>query len=255
MLHALLWDVDGTLAETERDGHRVAFNDAFASMGLRWRWSVRHYGRLLRITGGRERLLADMPSHPDAPASEGEREALARELHRRKNVRYTELVLGGAIALREGVRELIDEAAAAGLRQGIVSTTSRGNAQALLARHLGVQWARRFDIVVCGEDVVAKKPDPEAYRMALQRLRLDAPRVVAIEDSPAGAAAARAAAVPVMVTRSAYFAAHPIEGAFAIGPGLHQRQGWTPALDASGRVTLDDIRYWQGHPAAAVPRG
>lgn len=249
MPQALLWDVDGTLAETERDGHRVAFNAAFTSMGLPWHWSVAHYGALLRITGGRERLLADMAGRPETPALAGEREALARELHRRKNERYAGMVHEGAFALREGVRELIDEAAAAGLRQGIVSTTSRGNAQALLRRHFGAQWSRRFDVVVCGEDVAAKKPDPEAYLRALAALRLDAPRVVAIEDSPGGVAAARAAEVPVLVTRSAYFAADTVEGAIAIGPGLHQREGWQPAIAAapastSGRVTLADIRRW-----------
>ncbi|MBL8324601.1 MAG: HAD-IA family hydrolase [Rubrivivax sp.] len=253
---ALLWDVDGTLAESERDGHRVAFNDAFASMGLPWSWSIGHYGQLLRITGGRERLLADMAGRPEAPALAGEREALARELHRRKNARYAELVQAGAIALRDGVRELIEEAAAAGVRQGIVSTTSRSNAQALLARHFGPHAACPFDVMVCGEDVGAKKPDPEAYLLALRQLRLEAPAVVAIEDSPGGVAAAVGAGVPVLVTRSAYFAADTVEGAIAIGPGLHERHGWVPppaapnapgapsAPAVPGRVTLADIRGW-----------
>lgn len=253
ILQALLWDVDGTLAETERDGHRVAFNDAFASFGLPWRWSAEHYGALLRITGGRERLLADMQGRAEAPALPAEREAMARELHRRKNARYAELVRDGAIALREGVRELIDEAEAAGLRQGIVTTTSRGNADALLARAFCVDWPRRFAVVVCGEDVAAKKPDPEAYLRALGMLKIEPVQAVALEDSPGGVAAARAAEVPVLVTRSAYFPGDTVEGAIAIGPGLHQRQGWSPMLPLSmppgvagpaGRVSLADILDW-----------
>jgi phosphoglycolate phosphatase-like HAD superfamily hydrolase len=143
VIEALLWDVDGTLAESERDGHRVAFNRAFEALGLPWRWDAAHYGTLLRITGGRERLLADMTSRADAPQVAGEREALARELHRRKNGFYAELVGGGAIALREGVAELIDEAAARGVRQGIATTTSRVNVDALLRRQFGEHWPRR----------------------------------------------------------------------------------------------------------------
>jgi len=119
MIEALLWDVDGTLAETERDGHRPAFNDAFASMGLDWVWDVPRYGELLRITGGRERILLDMASHRDAPATQGEREELARELHRRKNIAYERRLAEGGIALRPGVPELLDEAGARGLRLAI----------------------------------------------------------------------------------------------------------------------------------------
>lgn len=246
-LAALLWDVDGTLAETERDGHRVAFNRAFAQMGLPWHWSPAHYGRLLRVAGGRERLLAAMADEADAPARPAEREALARELHRVKNLCYGECVRAGAIGLRPGVAELLDEAGARGMRQAIVTTTSRANVQALLGQCLGPAWAARFDAVVCGEDVSAKKPDPQAHRIALGVLGLPALRTLAIEDSLTGASAARAAGVPVLVTRSAYFPADPIEDAVAIGPGLHTREAWQPAATRrrGGRITLDDLIGWQ----------
>lgn len=246
MLAALLWDVDGTLAETERDGHRVAFNRAFAAMGLRWHWDFARYGQLLRVTGGKERLFAAMATESDAPALLGEREALACELHRLKNRCYAESVRSGAIPLRPGVAELIDEAWERGVRQGIVTTTSRVNVDALLGRHLGPDWARRFDVVVCGEDVARKKPDPEAHQRAVAALRLAAVNTLAIEDSCAGAAAARAADVPVLVTRSAYFAADPIDVAVAIGPGLHTRLGWhpAPAEQHAERITLDDLVDW-----------
>jgi HAD superfamily hydrolase (TIGR01509 family) len=246
VIEALLWDVDGTLAESERDGHRVAFNRAFEALGLPWRWDATHYGELLRITGGRERLLADMSSRADAPTLAGEREALARELHRRKNGFYAELVAAGAIALREGVAELIDEAAARGVRQGIATTTSRVNVDALLRRQFGDHWLRRFAVVVCGEDVSSKKPDPQVYRQALRGLALGPLQTLAIEDSPGGVAAARAAEVPVVVTRSTPFAHDTVEGAIAIGPGLHTREGWRPVPRAAtaARITLDDLGDW-----------
>lgn len=246
MLVALLWDVDGTLAETERDGHRVAFNRAFAESGLSWHWDLDRYGRLLRVTGGRERLLAAMAVETDAPVLPAERDALARELHQLKNRCYAKSVQDGAIQLRPGVAALIDEAAERGLRQAIVTTTSRANVEALLGHQLGPDWARRFDVVVCGEDVSMKKPDPEAHRRALVALRLPAVRTLAIEDSWAGATAARAADVPVLVTRSAYFPADPIDAAVAIGPGLHARGGWrpAPALRPVERITLEDLIDW-----------
>jgi HAD superfamily hydrolase (TIGR01509 family) len=245
-LRAILWDVDGTLAETERDGHRLAFNRAFASLGLPWRWDEAHYGRLLIITGGRERLLHDMFDRADAPRVPGERSALAADLHRRKNAFYAEFVRDGGIALRPGVAALMDECDARGVRQGIVTTTSRSNVEALLRAQLGAHWAARFACVVCGEDVARKKPDPEAYASALRALDLAPLQALAIEDSPGGAAAARAAGVPVMVTRSSYFADASFDEAIAIGPGLDQRAGWRPALPhTAGRVTLDDLMHWR----------
>ena len=248
-LQAVLWDVDGVLAESERDGHRVAFNLAFEIEGLPWRWSDDHYGELLRITGGRERLLKDMTLRSDAPATVDEREALARKLHRRKNQFYAELVASGVVPLRAGVAALMDECSARGVRMGIVTTTSRVNVEALMQVNLGSGWHERFAVLVCGEDVRKKKPDPEAYQLALRTLDLGPLEAVAIEDSPGGVAAARGADLPVVVTRSTYFENATLEGAVAIGPGLHSRNGWRPGLradaaNANAPVTLDDIQGW-----------
>lgn len=244
-LKALLWDVDGTLAETERDGHRVAFNQAFEAQGLPWRWDEAYYGQLLNITGGRERLRADMARRSDAPAAAAERDALVDALHRRKTVIYTALVRQTGIPLRPGAAELIAEARDAGLRQAITTTTSRANVDALLGLHFGPHWREVFEVAVCGEDVGRKKPDPEVFQRALQALRLGPLDAVALEDSPGGVAAAIAADVPVVVPRSAYFAHATIEGAIAIGPGLHTREDWRPALrGAEGLVGLDDLQAW-----------
>lgn len=254
-IDALLWDVDGTLAETERDGHRVAFNQAFEAFGLPWRWEDSEYGELLRVTGGRERLLHYMDSRPDAPPRVEERDTLARELHAKKNALYAELIDGAAIPLREGVRELMHECREHGVRMAIATTTSRANLEALLRAQLGSRWTEWFDAVVCGEDVQRKKPDPEVFVNVLAVLGVAPRQAVAIEDSPGGVAAARAAECPVVVTRSTYFANSPIEGATAVGPGLHSRAGWSPAPSespsaAQGRVSLRDIAEWSARSAA-----
>lgn len=249
MIRALLWDVDGTMAETERDGHRVAFNEAFASMGLPWRWSDARYGELLRIAGGRERLLHDMAERGDAPTLAHERQRVADELHRRKNLAYRRLVTEQRMPLRDGVLELMHEAHRAGLKQGIVTTTSRVNVDALLGLHLGEGWCKLFQACICGEDVRAKKPDSEAYEHALKVLKLSPLETLALEDSPSGVASAQGAGVPVLVTRSAYFAHDPVEAVVAVGSSLGCRAGWRPALAAgpassADRVTLDDLVDW-----------
>lgn len=246
-LQAILWDVDGTLAETEADGHRVAFNRAFESLGLPWRWDEQRYGELLRITGGRERILHDMASHTDAPVVAAERMQLARELHARKNTLYAQWLRSHPITLRDGVAALIEEGLQQGVRQAIVTTTSRVNVEALLRLQFGAHWSQSFAAVVSGEDVRTKKPDPEGYQRALHQLGLSPLQAVAIEDSPGGVVAARAAGVPVVVTRSRYFADAPIDGAVAIGPGLQTRRGWQPRCAGpqdDSRVTLDDLRNW-----------
>lgn len=255
-LRAVLWDVDGTLAETERDGHRVAFNQAFEACGLAWRWDETSYGELLAVTGGRERLLHDMQRRADAPRTPGEREALARHLHEIKNRCYAERVERIGIPLRPGVRGLLEDIARRGGLNAIVTTTSRGNVDALLRWHLGASWAESFAAVVCGEDVLRKKPDPEAHLEALRRLGLDAAEVVAIEDAPAGASAARAAGCAVVITRSVYFSQAEVPDAAAIGPGIHSRAGWRPSLpdsqETAATVSFDDLeRWWAGAEAPA----
>jgi HAD superfamily hydrolase (TIGR01509 family) len=247
MIEALIWDVDGTLAETERDGHRVAYNRAFEMLRLDWHWDEPRYGELLRVSGGRARLLADMATRPDAPPP-SEREMLARRLHDLKTQLYAERVAEGGIVLRPGVRELIDEAAARGVRQAVATTTRRANVDALLSYHFGAGWSRVFEVAICGEDLATGKPDPEVYHRVLTALEVGPLATVAIEDAYAGAGAARAADVPVVVTRSAYFGTDMVEGAIAVGPGLHSRRGWRPAPsapgDADGPVTLDDLADW-----------
>ncbi len=196
-LTALLWDVDGTLAETEFEGHRVAFNRSFAAAGLPWRWDRPTYARLLAVSGGHERITSFL-QQVEGRTPRPER---VENLQRHKQALYTDLVSQGGLALRPGVGRLIQAAAAAGLRQAIVTTSGRSAVTSLLeGAPPGVAGA--FNFWICGEDVAAKKPDPEAYRLALQRLEAGEQGVLVLEDSPAGLAAANGAGLPCLVCLS-----------------------------------------------------
>jgi HAD superfamily hydrolase (TIGR01509 family) len=243
LFKALLWDVDGTLAETERDGHLVAFNRAFERLGIPWRWSEQHYGALLHVSGGRERLLHDMQfRHFDTGEDPG---SFADRLHLLKNEYYANIVSRREVPLREGVRELLADCQAAEIRMGIATTTSRSNVDALLGAQLGADWESKFAAVVCAREAPKKKPDPQVYRLALRILELPAHQVVAIEDAPAGIAAAQAAGVPVLVTRSHYFAAADPPGVLAAGPSLGRTDGWHPCADSRAtRIGLQQIARW-----------
>ncbi len=240
MLRALIWDVDGTLAETERDGHRVAFNRAFEDAGLSWRWDVETYGRLLRIAGGRERLLHDMGDHPDAPPSAAAREGLAHTLHQRKNALYASIVEEGHIALRPGVERLIDASRREGIALAVATTTSRANVVSLLTASLGERGLAAFDCIAGAEDAPSKKPDPLVYRIALDRLGIDASEAIAIEDSPNGLDAACAAGIATLLTRSDFFRSATFDGAAACCDDLDSCVRWSGG--EAPRVDLDVLR-------------
>lgn len=198
---ALIFDVDGTLAETE-ELHRQAFNNAFLHHGLDWHWDRAAYKELLRVTGGKERIRAYHERLPIAPPLSDEDIAA---LHRIKTAHYTESVETGCCPLRPGVAELLSAARARGQRLAIATTTSHGNIDALLSRALGTRWAADFDAIVAGDDVRHKKPAPDVYLEVLARLKLNASDCVAIEDSANGLIAASRANIPVLITRSMFF--------------------------------------------------
>jgi HAD superfamily hydrolase (TIGR01509 family) len=166
-------------------------------------------------------------------------------VHRLKNELYARIVAGGELPLREGVRELLDDCESARVRLGIVTTTSRSNVEVLLKTHLGRDWESKFAAVVCAQEAPKKKPHPQAYLLALDALKLRPYEAVALEDAEAGIAAAQAAGVPVIVTRSHFFASVESEGALAAGPSLGQIAGWHPTADARAtRIGLDQIIRW-----------
>ena len=244
-LRALIFDVDGTVAETERDGHRVAFNRAFAALGLPWRWDEETYGALLRVAGGYERLLSFLARQPQAPPIASEREALARAIHQRKNAEFAALLAQGGIVPRPGVRRLIDECAEQGVLLAVATTTGRANLDALFPHLFGAAWQRRFAALVCAEDAPRKKPDPQVYLIALQRLGIAPGAALAIEDSPAGLAAARAAGIACLITRSVYFADADFGGAAAVVGDLDAAPVWrcaSPRVDLAALRALHALR-------------
>ncbi len=231
-LRALIWDVDGTLAETERDGHLPAFNEAFAAAGLPWHWDEATYADLLRIAGGKERML-HWWQRVD-PAAAAATEALPRitALHAAKTIAYTRRVAAGAVALRPGVERLLRQARAAGLRQAIATTTQLENVQALLLHTIGEEALGWFDIIGAGDVVPRKKPAPDIYHWVLAGLGLPAAEVLVIEDSAVGVAAARSAGLAVLAVRSAFSLHDALPGAAAQLLSLDGAAGTLAALRA-----------------------
>lgn len=201
MLEALIFDVDGTLAETE-ETHRRALNETFAAFDLPWSWDQATYRRLLRVMGGKERL-AHFIEH-DRPAEAEHARARLHEIHAAKNVRYAAMVRDGAVRLRPGVARLLREARAEGMRLAIATTTSLSNVEALLAATLGPGGAAAFDVIAAGDAAPSKKPAPDIFLLALAELRIGAGSAVALEDTVYGLEAAKAAGLATLVTPSVY---------------------------------------------------
>jgi HAD superfamily hydrolase (TIGR01509 family) len=222
-LKAIIFDVDGTLAETE-EHHRLAFNAAFAEAGLDWAWDRPLYIELLSVAGGKERIrhFIETMASPQRDALIGRIGAL----HARKTELYTQAVLAGAIDLRPGVRALIAEAEARNVRLAIATTTTRANVEALIETNLGVGAMGRFAAVVCAEDAPRKKPAPDVYLEALRRLDLSAAGAVAVEDSRNGVLSARAAGLQVIATPSLYCAQDDLSAATVIVKSPEMIPSW-----------------------------
>jgi HAD superfamily hydrolase (TIGR01509 family) len=211
-----VFDVDGTLVDSERHGHRVAFNRAFEAFGLPYVWDEDLYGELLHVTGGQRRIAGYLATQGVPEAEQAE---LAGKLHARKTEILQEMVDAGAVEVRPGVARLLAELAAAGdCRLAVGTTGSRGWVERLLTRLLpGVTW----DVVVTGDDVTARKPDPEVFLVALRQLGLAGPQeAVVVEDSAEGLAAARAAGIPTIVVVNGYTTDHDLTGADLVLDGF-----------------------------------
>jgi beta-phosphoglucomutase-like phosphatase (HAD superfamily) len=218
-LKALIFDVDGTLADTE-EAHRRAFNEAFGSEGLDWLWSKPQYAELLRTTGGKERIAAYINGLPLGAA---ERDAIMERvaaLHKIKTANYMRIINAGEVPLRDGVARLLDEAEAAGVALGIATTTTFDNIQALLQTTLGPRAMQRFAVIGAGDQVPRKKPAPDIYKYVLRQLGLRPQDAVAIEDSANGVASAKGAGLFTIVTPSYWTAAEDFAAADLVLPAL-----------------------------------
>jgi len=202
-LEALIFDCDGVLAETERDGHRVAFNRAFARKGYGFTWDVARYQELVQIGGGKERLRYYF-DHTRWPAGTLDRDALIKDLHQLKTDYYTQIIETGQLPLRPGVARLVDEALAAGVRLAVCSTSNEKSVHTVVERLLGPPRKVKFELILAGDVVAKKKPDPEIYRLALERLGLRPTQCVVVEDNRNGLLAAKGAGAYCLVTTNSY---------------------------------------------------
>ncbi len=212
---ALIFDVDGTLAETECV-HLAAFNRAFAEFGLEWRWDRAIYGQLLTIAGSIERMRYFAGKCPSGRLRAINQEALFADLHRRKNVIYRELLRRGDAPLRPGVERLLREARQAGAKLAIATTSGSGNVDELLRATLGAQAPDWFSVIVAGDMVREKKPAPDAYELVLSQLGLGPRDCLAIEDSANGLRAAAAAVLPTVITVSEFTRGQCFDGAVLV---------------------------------------
>lgn len=212
MISALIFDVDGTLAETE-DLHLQAFNEAFSETGLPWHWDAALYAELLAVTGGKERMRAYAAS-----IGASLDDAQVARLHARKTEIYTARLSVGALPLRPGIAQLVAEARGCGLRLAIATTTSLANVEALLAASFGMGWRDLFPVIAAGDMVPAKKPAPDIYTLALKRLELAPGAAIAIEDSGNGIRAAKAAGLKVIAIPGRWLGDDDIFEANAVVP-------------------------------------
>ena len=237
-LKALIFDVDGTLADTE-SAHMAAFNQAFAELGLDWVWTDDMYLELLHVSGGKERILHYWQQRDpailqaDAPALQ----AQINRLHALKTVAYEQAVNRGAVRLRPGVLNLIDEARQAGLQLAIATTTSPANIAALLRHAMGADWRLNFSAIGDAGTAPIKKPHPQVYLQVLDALKLPAAQCLALEDSSNGLQAAMAAGIATIITPNPFTAHHDFTGALRVVPDLSQ-------------VSLADLCEWQNSARA-----
>ncbi len=232
LLQALIFDVDGTLADTER-AHMAAFNHAFKEMGMDWVWDEVLYTRLLDISGGKERILHYWKQvNPDVKALNAQdlNDRIDR-IHQLKTAAYENAVNQGAVRLRPGVLKLMDEALGAGLQLAIATTTSPVNIAALLRHAIGSDWRMNFSAIGDASTAPIKKPHPQVYLQMLEALQLPAAQCLAFEDSNNGLRAAMAAGLATIVTPNSFTAHHDFTGALRVVPDLSQ-------------VNLVQLRQW-----------
>jgi len=233
---ALLFDCDGVLADTERDGHRVAFNQAFSAKGLDVVWDVALYDELLRIAGGKERMRLHFDQR-GWPAGVTDKAALIQELHHLKTDLFMKIVESGKMPLRPGVKRLADEAIGAGVQLAVCSTSNQRAVTAIVETLLGAERRAKFAIFA-GDIVARKKPAPDIYNLARERMALQATDCVVVEDSRNGLLAAKEAGMRCLITKSSYTQHEDFSEADLVVDELGDAPGIRVRLEDLERLTL-----------------
>lgn len=214
-IKAIIFDVDGTLADTE-DGHRKSFNKAFSECGLGWNWDEALYDKLLKVTGGKERIKHYVASCLPDFVKPADYDGFVKNLHAVKTAHYTRMLGEGNIPLRPGIKQLIYDAKAAGITLAIATTTTPENVTALLQVGLGKDWADLFSANGCGDIVPHKKPAPDIYFWALDKLKLAPEDCIALEDSSNGLRSSLAAGIKTFITLNRYTHTQNFDGAAGV---------------------------------------
>ncbi len=214
-IKAIIFDVDGTLADTE-DAHRIAFNKAFAENHLDWNWDVALYDKLLKVTGGKERIKYFVESFLPEFEKPADYDGFVKHLHLVKTGHYTAMLAAGNIPLRPGIKQLINDAHASGMQLAIATTTSPENVATLLEVGLGEGWRSYFASIGCGDIVPNKKPAPDIYYWVLNDLGLASGDCIALEDSNNGLRSSLAAGIKTFITLNPYTRNQDFTGAAAV---------------------------------------
>ncbi|OYY93410.1 MAG: phosphatase [Hydrogenophilales bacterium 28-61-23] len=249
MIKALLFDVDGTLADTERDGHRPAFNAAFQEFGLDWNWDVALYGQLLAVTGGKERMKYYVENFRPDYVKPSDFDVMVAALHKAKTAHYTRMLAQGGIPLRPGVKRLLQEARDQGLILGVATTTTPENVTELLRHSLAPDGPEWFQVIAAGDIVPAKKPAPDIYVWAMRQLGLKPEECLAFEDSENGIRSSLGANLRTVVTINDYTRDHDFSGALAVLSDLGESGAPYERLDPAakgerGVLDMARLRSW-----------
>jgi len=231
-MEALLFDCDGVLVDTERDGHRVAFNMAFSEKGMDISWSIEEYKTLVKVAGGKERMVHYF--HVNGwPEGEYDRDSLIRDLHAVKTTRFMELIESGKLPLRPGVARLMDEAIASGIKLAVCSTSNVKAVTRIVEVLLGQERKNHINGIFAGDMVSRKKPDPAIYNLCTEKLGLQPRSCCVVEDSRIGLLAAKDAGYQCIITTNEYTR----EEDFSEAEGVFTELG-----DAPVQVRLEDLK-------------